>query len=151
MQSGRIKLILDQDVLDRYYREYFRKFPKRKKRFIERPLHPSINTWMILQRPAMNNLKQQWHDFIDWWVHDLHLENEHLDRFKMKFTTYMPTKRCSDPDNTVPKFILDGFTDAGFIVDDCGTHLKELALSTDYDKDHPRTEIEVEILTGENG
>lgn len=144
MKSGEsIKLVLDKEVLDRYYEYYFKKYPKRKKRYIERPLHPSINTWMIMQRPAMNKLKQEWHDFIAWWISDLNLQDEHLESFKLKFTTFMPTKRRSDPDNTVPKFILDGFTDAGFIADDCGTHLKELSLSTDYDKEWPRTEIEV--------
>ena len=151
MSGNKIKLVLDQDVLDRYYRDYFKKYPKRRKRYIERPLHPSINTWMILQRPAMNKLKQEWHDFIDWWIHDLHLEDSHLDQFCLTFKTYKPPRRRSDPDNTVPKFILDGFTDSGFIQDDCGTHLKALTLSTDYDKEHPRTEIEVEILQGENG
>lgn len=147
MEIGKkLKLIIDSEVLDRYYAHYFRKYPKRRKRYIERPLHPSINTWMIMQRPAMNKLKQEWHDFIEWWVKDLGLEDAHLDQFKLKFTTYMPTRRRSDPDNTVPKFILDGMTDAGLIEDDSGTHLKELILSTDYDKEYPRTEIEIEVI-----
>lgn len=121
-------------------------YPKRKKRYIERPIHPSVNTWMILQRPAMNKLKQEWHDFIVWWINDLKLNDAKLDKFKLKFTTYMPTKRRSDPDNLVPKFILDGFADSGLIQDDDGNHLKELALVTNYDKEHPRTEIEIERL-----
>lgn len=148
MPRGRkLKLVLDNKVLDRYCEEeYFIKHPRAHKRPIEKPFHPSLNTWMIKPRPIMNNLKQTWHDFVVWWIYDLHLENEALDKFKMKFTTYMPTKRRSDPDNMTPKFILDGFTDSGFIQDDSGTHLKELTLSTDYDKRRPRLEIEVEVL-----
>lgn len=147
MENGRkLKLVLDQSVLDRYYEYYFQMYPKRKKRYIERPIHPSVNTWMILQRPAMNKLKQEWHDFIVWWINDLKLNDAKLDKFKLKFTTYMPTKRRSDPDNLVPKFILDGFADSGLIQDDDGNHLKELALVTNYDKEHPRTEIEIERL-----
>jgi Holliday junction resolvase RusA-like endonuclease len=69
-----------------------------------------------------------------------------LNEVEMAFTTYMPTKRRIDCDNTVPKFILDGFTESGFIVDDDGSHLKSLTLRTGYDKDNPRTEIEVKIL-----
>lgn len=147
MNNGnKLKLVLDRSVLDRYYAYYFEKYPKRKKRYIERPIHPSVNTWMIMQRPAMNKLKQEWHDFVLWWIEDLKLNDKQLDRFKLKFTTYMPTKRRCDPDNSVPKFILDGFSDSGFIQDDDGTHLKELSLATAYDKENPRTEIEVTVL-----
>ena len=70
-----IKLILDQTVLDKYNKYYFNKYPKRKKIPIERPIHPSINKWMILQRPAMNNLKQTWKEFCQWWIKDLGYEN----------------------------------------------------------------------------
>ena len=71
-----------------------------------------------------------------------------LEEFDMHFTSYMPTKRRADPDNYVPKFLLDSFTNSGFIVDDDGRHLKTLSLSTDYDKDNPRTEIDVTIYKG---
>ncbi len=143
IKNNYLKLILDDNVLSRYNDFYFRKYPKRKKVPIERPMHPSINTWMILQRPAMNGLKQIWKDFIKWWVIDLDLVGLQLDKYEMKFTTYMPTRRRSDPDNMTPKFIMDGFTEAGFIVDDDGAHLLALTLATDYDKEYPRTEIEV--------
>ena len=64
----------------------------------------------------------------------------------MTFTTYMPTKRRIDPDNTVPKFILDGFSESGLIIDDDGRHLRSLTLKTDYDKERPRTEINIKIF-----
>lgn len=140
------RLILNQEVLDRYNKYYFKKHPRATKKPIERPIHPSINQWMILQRMAMNTLKQKWKDFCIWWINDLGYENTNLESFEMTFTTYMPTKRRSDPDNISPKFILDGFTDAGFIKDDDGEHLKALTLKTDYDKDEPRTEIVVRTI-----
>lgn len=146
MENREIQLIINQDILERYNEYYFRKYPKRKKVPIPRPIHESINTWMILQRPAMNNLKQRWKEFIVWWVDYLGLSDMKLQSFSMTFTTYMPTRRRSDPDNSVPKFILDGFTEAGFIEDDDGKHLKALTLSTDYDKDNPRTEIIVRVF-----
>lgn len=89
----------------------------------------------------MNDLKQKWKDFAIWLVKKNGLEGKKLECFDMKFITYMPTKRRIDPDNTVPKFILDGFTESGFIVDDDSLHLKSLTLCADYDKDFPRTEI----------
>ena len=101
---------------------------------------------MILPRIQMNALKQKWKDFVFWWINDLGLQNRNLEKFEMTFTTYMPTKRRIDCDNTVPKFILDGFSEAGFIVDDDGSHLHSLTLKTGYDKNNPRTEIEVKVL-----
>ena len=89
----------------------------------------------------MNALKQKWKDFTIWLVRKNGLENLKLESFAIKFVTYMPTKRRIDPDNTVPKFILDGFTESGFIMDDDSTHLKSLELCAEYDKNDPRTEI----------
>lgn len=138
-----IKLIIDNDVIERYNQHYFSKHPRAKKKAIEHSWHPSINVWMVLPRIQMNALKQKWKDFIVYWINDLGLQNKHLENFEMIFTTYMPTKRRIDCDNTVPKFILDGFSESGFIIDDDGTHLKSLTLKTGYDKNNPRTEIEV--------
>lgn len=140
------RLILNQEVLDKYNKYYFKKHPRATKVPIERPIHPSTNQWMRLQRMAMNSLKQKWKDLCIWWIKDLGYENLMLDQFTMAFTIYMPTKRRSDPDNISPKFILDGFTDVGFIKDDDGEHLKALTLKTDYDKDEPRTEIVVRTI-----
>ncbi len=138
-----IKLIIDNDVIERYNQYYFSQHPKAKKKAIEHSYHPSINVWMVLPRIQMNALKQKWKDFIIYWINELGLQDKHLDNFEMIFTTYMPTKRRVDCDNTVPKFILDGFSESGFIIDDDGSHLKSLTLKTGYDKYNPRTEIEV--------
>ena len=143
-----IKLIIDNDVVEKYNQYYFSKHPKARKKAIEHSYHPSINTWMVLPRIQMNALKQKWKDFIVYWINDLGLQDKKLDNFEMIFTTYMPTKRRIDCDNTVPKFILDGFSESGFIVDDDGQHLKSLTLRTGYDKNNPRTEIEVIIHNG---
>ena len=144
-----LNITIDNDILEKYNKYYFRKYPKRKKTPIPRPIHPSINQWMILQRPAMNNLKQTWKEFIEWLIKDLGYQDMKIDKYEMTFVTYMPTRRRSDPDNMSPKFIMDGFTEAGFIIDDDGQHLKALTLKTDYDKEHPRTEIYVTILDNE--
>ena len=137
------KLTIDNALIDEYAECYFQKHPRAKKKPIPHPYHESINTWFIMQRPQMNLLKQRWKDFIVWWMDKVGYSGKRLGQFTMTFTTYMPTRRRIDPDNTVPKFILDGFTEAGFIVDDDGNHLLSLTLKTGYDKDNPRTEIEI--------
>lgn len=137
------KIVITQSDVDRYAEEYFKVHTKARKKPIEHPYHPSINTWFVMKRPQMNDLKQKWKDFIEWVISENNLSDLKLTTFRMTFKTYMPTKRRIDPDNTVPKFILDGMTEAGFIVDDDGEHLISLELSTGYDKDMPRTEITI--------
>jgi len=144
-ENGIIKLTLDQAVLDKYNRYYFLEHPKAKKVPIEHPYHPSINTWIILPRIQMNALKQKWKDFVKFWMKLERLENRQLDDFDIVLTVYFNTKRRHDTDNQVPKFILDGFTESGFIVDDDEKHLHSLTLKTGYDKENPRTEIEIII------
>lgn len=135
------KIVITKSDVYEYSEEYFRQHPKAYKMPIDHPYHPSINVWFVMQRQQMNVLKQKWKDFTIWLVKKNGLENKKLECFDMKFVTYMPTKRRIDPDNTIPKFILDGFIESGFIVDDDSQHLKSLTLCADYDRNFPRTEI----------
>lgn len=141
-----IKIIIDNDVINEYAEYYFKQHPKARKKPIERPTIPSLNTWIILPRPQMNALKQKHKDFGVWLINKLGLQDRQLDKFEMEFSVYMPTKRRSDNDNFVPKFILDAFTESGFIVDDDNKHLTKLIITSGYDKKNPRTEIKVNIL-----
>ena len=137
-----MKLILDREVLDKYNQYYFTQHPRAHKEPISNPYHPSINVWFIMKRPQMNALKQTWKEFIIWWVKDLDLPQ--LNKVQITFSIYFPTRRRHDVDNQVPKFILDGFVEAGLIPDDDGEHLTSLTLKVGYDKEHPRTEILIE-------
>lgn len=143
LHNNYIKLVLDNNVLDLYNKYYFLLHPRAKKKPIEQPYHPSINTWCILPRIQMNALKQKWKDFICWWIKFLKYEDMKLDSFDITITVFFNTKRRHDVDNQVPKFILDGFSESGFIIDDDEKHLHSLTLKTDYDKENPRTEIEL--------
>lgn len=140
-----IKLILDNEVLEKYNTYYFLEHPRAKKKPILKPRHESINVWCILPRIQMNALKQKWKSFVVWWMKLEKLENKGLDNFDITVTTYFESKRRVDCDNTTPKFLLDGLSESGFIVDDDSKHLHSLTLKTGYDKENPRTEIEVFI------
>jgi hypothetical protein len=139
-----IKLIIDNDVLDKYHEYYFVKYPKRRKKPIEKPTHPSINKWMIMKRPMMNALKQSWKDFIVWFVEENNLINRKIEKCNMTFISYFKTRIRKDVDNTVPKFILDGLVDSGLITDDDSLHIESLTLKCGWDKERPRTEIIIE-------
>lgn len=136
-----ILIVIDKQVLEKYNKLYFRLHPRAVKEPIETPFTPSINVWMIMKRPVMNRLKGIWKAFIVWLMKDKGFAGYKIDQCDIKFVMYFPTKARHDPDNYSPKFIMDGLTESGFIIDDDGKHIKSLTLVCEYDKDYPRTEI----------
>ena len=144
-EVNNMRLVIDTDTLEKYERFYFRLHPKATKKPIENPYHPTMNIWMIMKRPMMNALKQRWKDFIVWFIKEQGYANLHIEKCEMKFTTYYKTNRRHDVDAACPKFILDGFAESGFIIDDDSKHLTSLLLECHVDKENPRTEIAVII------
>lgn len=136
-----IKIVIDKSVLEKYYKHYFLIHPKAKKKPIEKPQHPSINQWMVMRRPQMNQVKGKWKDFMVWLMEYYGYSNRQIDKCNIEYTTYFPTKARHDPDNTSPKFLMDGLVESGFLVDDDGEHVLSLKLICKYDKENPRTEI----------
>lgn len=140
-----IKLMFDDGTLERYSEHYFGIHPRAKKKPIAHPYHESINTWMIMKRPQMNALKQKWKDFIAWFINDQGYANLRISECELSFIVYYATNRPHDVDNTVPKFVIDGLCESGFIIDDDCKHIKKLTLEVGIDKERPRTEITITV------
>ena len=136
-----IKIEITKELVDKYTAHYFSLHPKAHKPPITGPTHPSINQWMILQRQAMNTMKQKWKDFSSWVVNYYGYNDYNIDCCRIEVTTFYGRKIRHDADNYVPKFILDGFVDANLLVDDADTNIRSLTLKCRYDKANPRTEI----------
>ena len=94
----------------------------------------------------MNGLKQKWKEFIKWLVEEQGYANLHIEECEISQTIYYSTNRSHDPDNSTPKFILDGLVESGMIVDDDSKHVKKLILMCDVDTNNPRTELVIKIL-----
>lgn len=144
-KSKTITLVIDNEVLKTYSNYYFIQHPKAKKEPIKHPYHESINTWMILKRPAMNALKQKWKDFIKWFVEEQGYANLRIEKCEISQTIYYPNNRRHDLDNSVPKFVLDGLVESGMVVDDDSKHITKLVLECGYDNENPRTELYFKI------
>lgn len=138
-----ILITIDASVLERYNKFYFTKHPKAHKNPIPYPYHESINVWMIMKRPMMNALKQKWKDFIKWYIDEQGYTNLRIGKCEIEQTVYYPNHRRHDPDNSVPKFILDGLVEGGMIVDDDSEHITRLTLSCLVDVPYPRTELKI--------
>ena len=64
------------------------------------------------------------------------------DNSVVEITYYFPTQARHDADNYAGKFLLDGLTKAGVIVDDDLRHISTVIRGA-YDKQNPRTEITI--------
>lgn len=91
----------------------------------------------------MNAVKQKWKDFIVWFIDKQGYSNLRIEKCEIEVSTYYETHRRHDTDNSVIKFILDGFSEGGFILDDDSEHVQALTLRCYVDSEHPRTEIVV--------
>ena len=91
------------------------------------------------------NEKKRWAQLI--WLKCRPKPENPLDKAEVKLTYYFKTKGRRDPDNYSGKFILDGLVKAGILADDSFNNII-LKLCGRYDKDNPRTEIE--IIGGKN-
>lgn len=147
MSNNKILLTINNEVLDMYAAYYFSVHPRARKRPIKHPYHESINTWMIMKRAAMNNLKQKWKDFIKWFVREQGYANLHIEKCEISQTIYYPTNRRHDIDNSVPKFVLDGLVESGMVIDDDSEHITKLTLQCGYDNENPRTELLIKVTS----
>ncbi len=145
-EKDRYNLVIDNSILEEYNRYYFLQHPKAKKKPIAHPYHESINVWMIMKRPMMNALKQRWKDFVKWYITQLGFSELHINKCEISQVVYYPTNRRHDIDNSVPKFILDGLTESGMIIDDDSRHITRLTLECCVDKENPRTELTIKLL-----
>lgn len=143
-KNKKYTIIIDNDILNQYTKYYFLKYPRRKKEPISKPITPSINQWMVMLRPQMNKVKQDWKEFMVWVVDFYGYTNANIQHCNMELNIYFDTKRRHDSDNYSPKFINDGLTESGMLVDDDFNHIHKLTISGGYDKLNPRMEI---ILT----
>lgn len=141
----RIKLVIDNSVIEEYEKYYFSIHTKATKKPIPYPYHESINKWMIMKRPLMNSLKGKWKAFIVWFIESQGYTNLRIEKCELKFTAFYSTNRRHDVDNSCPKFIIDGLVESGFVVDDDSHHITKIILECGVDKERPRTEIDVII------
>lgn len=141
-----INLIIDNDVLDKYHEYYFKQYPKRKKKPIEKSIPPSLNKFTSMIRMAQNDLKQKYKEFAIWLSNYYNISNLNLEKSCITYTFYFKDRRRRDYDNLLltPKLLNDGFVSAGVFVDDSGDKLSLVFAPFKWDKTNPRVEMLLE-------
>ena len=139
-----IKIIIDENLLNAYYNNYyFIKYPRRRKKPIDKPSFPTLNSWIIMPRIAMNELKQQWKEFGEWVINYHNYNNLNINNCSIYFEHTFKTKKRRDPDNYIPKFFLDAMVSSGMLIDDSLNVIKQLNLTCKYGKED---KIEITIF-----
>ena len=141
-----IKLIIDNDVLDKYHEYYFKKYPKRKAIPIKKIIPPSLNDWTSMIRMAQADLKKKYKEFAIWLAEYYKINNLNLENSCITYTFYFKDKRRRDFDNLLltPKLLNDGFVEANVLVDDSGDKLRLIFDPFQHDKLNPRVEMLLE-------
>lgn len=138
---NKIKITIDNEIVEKYTEYYFKKYPKRKKKPIDKTIPPSLNQWMVMKRYQMNHEKQVWKEFGDWLVRHNGLENKQIKKCNIVIEYFFGDKRKRDADNYTPKNLFDSFTVSGLLIDDDFNHVESLTIKGNYSKENPRTEI----------
>lgn len=97
------------------------------------------------QAHEYQNIKKQWAILIRLAV-GRNKPKEAIEKAIVTITYFFPNRIRRDPDNYSGKFINDGLVKAGVLVDDSFNNV-ELRLIGNYDKDDPRTEIEIKEVS----
>lgn len=139
--KNEIRIMFDEDMVEAFRKEYFKRYPNRRKFPIHDGRHPSINKWSILPRMSCNQLKQHWKEFTIFVVERHGYHNLMLKKCSVDMILHNPTKRRCDSDNYTPKMIFDGFTEANLWVDDSFEVVESLLTRSVYDKGNPATEF----------
>lgn len=137
----KLKIVINKEIVDIYTEYYFKKYPKRNKKPIEKTIPPSLNQWMVMKRFQMNHEKQVWKEFGDWLVKYNGLENKKIEKCNIIIEYFFGDKRKRDADNYTPKNLFDSFTVSGLLVDDDFNHVESLTIKGNYSREDPRTEI----------
>ena len=93
------RLVLDKQALESYTKEYFKVYPKRRKKPLDAPFVPSLNKYLIMNKDARNNLKERWEEFVYHSCEQQGLLNLGLTKCQVRITYVFGDKRKSDLDN----------------------------------------------------
>lgn len=136
--KNEIVLVFDKEALGQYTKYYFKMKPRSRKAPITDPIPPSLNQFIVKQRPAQNTIKQNWKMFA------MHVASQYRDlnitecEIDLQFT--FKDKRRRDLDNYIStslKLIQDGLSaeeGIGVFIDDSYTVIKKVTAQATYEK-----------------
>lgn len=139
-------LTFNQQNLDEFYEDYFKRFPLRAKRHIDSPIVPSLNRWLALSPRARQPIKKSWVEYVRFVLDKQQLSNVRLNACKVHIHFIFGDRRLSDLDNRTPKLLQDALTHCQFWTDDNYTVVQEVKLTASYEKNNPQMIVNIEAM-----
>ena len=146
------EICLNNEVLDLYHKEYFKKYPKRHVPPLKSPFPPSLNRFTAMTRIAQNSEKQKYKEFGIWLASYYKIANLNLENnITITYSFYFKDHRRRDVDNTMltPKFLNDALVESKVMVDDNGERVRLVFDIFRYDKNNPRCVMVIDDGMGE--
>lgn len=143
-------LTFDSTMLKEFDEVDARKRPKRKKKVLDwcgtkrLGMLPLINKFLnVASRQQQNQMKQQFHDYTKFILNKHNIDKSKLQRCGVIVKHYLPTRSKFDLDGVFVKASFDSLSDWGFWEDDNYTIVEPLFFTGGYDKENPRSEIQI--------
>lgn len=134
-EKDEIKIVFDQEGLDKYLKHYFKLNPRKRKSYIDSPMVRSLNKMLVItNRVVQNTYKQAYKDYTQFIVKEQGLEMLGISGADLEVQLTFPTKTRHDIDNFTIKEVADGFTEVGLIIDDSYEYIRSIKTTARYEK-----------------
>jgi len=140
-EKNTVVVEFNEELLEEWTKNYFKKHPRARKIPITNCVHPSINTWTIMPRLSQNSLKHRWASFTQYVLDKQNKEMLGINKCKVEVIIHKATQIRCDADNYCLKFCNDQFVDSGLLVDDSYKVITETTTRIIYNKGVNKMEI----------
>ena len=143
MAKKEVRILFNQEMVDKYTEYYFKKYPRRKVLKLK-PTAISLNQFTSMVRMLQNGEKAKYHEFALWV-----LEYNKIPKFKltncnlhMHFIWHDLRRRDADNYAMTNKVYADAFVEYGLLEDDSYKEIKSTLTTMEYIKGkHPSVEF----------
>lgn len=143
MAKKEVRILFNQEIVDKYRDYYFKTFPKRKK-FDVKPTALSLNQFTAMLRMIQAGEKIKYHDFAMWVLDYYKIPKLKLKNCTLTILFIWHDNRRRDYDNycITNKFYGDAFTEYGLLEDDSFKQIRSVTTTMEYIKGkHPSVEF----------
>lgn len=125
----------NQEDLNEYISEWKKKYPRKRKIPIEKPIVRSLNTMLVItNRIVQNTHKQNYKEYAIWTAKKYGFDMIGIKSADLEVNYTFPTKGRRDLDNYTTKEVMDGLSDCGVIIDDSYFYVKSIKTTASYEK-----------------
>jgi len=135
MAKKEVRILFNQEMVDKYTEYYFKKYPRRKVLKLK-PTAISLNEFTAMVRIVQAGEKVKYSEFVEWVLHYYNIPSLKLKdcTLTVHFIWHNRIRRDYDNYCICLKFYLDPMTKYGLLEDDSYIQIKDVNLKMEYIK-----------------